>query len=323
MKVLISAYACEPGGGSEPELGWNWALHTAYMHETWVLTRSSNRQAIEAALGHSPRINFIYVDLPKWFRWWKKLPLGIYFYYYLWQLLSCVTAKRLNQKTQFDLIHHATFGTYWLPTFVALLPTPFVWGPVGGGETAPSAFFKSFSFRGKLYERTRKLAQRIAERDPLVRLTVHRAAIALATTSETANRLVELGCRNVHVFSQVGIRSDEIQSPASSTCKKSPTFRICSGGRLLHWKGFHLALRAVAQLQKQVPEIDYRIFGTGPERGRLEQLASELNISNRVTFVGHASRAELLKELADCDVLLHPSLHESGGLVCTEAMSVA
>ena len=25
MKILLSAYACEPNTGSEPNVGWNWA----------------------------------------------------------------------------------------------------------------------------------------------------------------------------------------------------------------------------------------------------------------------------------------------------------
>ena len=29
LKILMSAYACEPGKGSEPGVGWRWALETA------------------------------------------------------------------------------------------------------------------------------------------------------------------------------------------------------------------------------------------------------------------------------------------------------
>ena len=50
MKILVSAYACEPGKGSEPGAGWLWARAAARRHEVWVLTRANNREAIEAAL---------------------------------------------------------------------------------------------------------------------------------------------------------------------------------------------------------------------------------------------------------------------------------
>ena len=65
MKILISAYACEPGKGSEPGAGWEWVRAAAAEHELWVLTRANNRDAIEASelVG---RVTFVFVDLPSW-----------------------------------------------------------------------------------------------------------------------------------------------------------------------------------------------------------------------------------------------------------------
>ena len=71
LKVLISAYACEPGKGSEPEVGWQWALQMARFHDVTVLTRANNRASIEAEIsrmdGAKPK--FIYFDLDSfWLR---------------------------------------------------------------------------------------------------------------------------------------------------------------------------------------------------------------------------------------------------------------
>ena len=38
-------------------------------------------------------------------------------------------------------------------------------------------------------------------------------------------------------------------------------------------------------------------------------------------FLGRIPRTEVLKRLSECDVLVHPSLHDSGGWVCLEAMA--
>ena len=46
-RVLISAYACEPGKGSEPGVGWNWVKQISRFYETFVITRSNNKEAIE------------------------------------------------------------------------------------------------------------------------------------------------------------------------------------------------------------------------------------------------------------------------------------
>ena len=46
MKALISAYACEPGRGSEPGVGWNVVRELSARHELWVLTRANHAAAI-------------------------------------------------------------------------------------------------------------------------------------------------------------------------------------------------------------------------------------------------------------------------------------
>src|ERR1022692_2027606 len=65
LKVLISAYACEPGKGSEPEVGWRWALEMSRFHEVTVVTRENNRPAIEAEMSRmsGPKPQFVYFDL--------------------------------------------------------------------------------------------------------------------------------------------------------------------------------------------------------------------------------------------------------------------
>ena len=50
LRALVSAYACEPGRGSEPGVGWSWAREIARFHEVWVITRFNNREPIEGAL---------------------------------------------------------------------------------------------------------------------------------------------------------------------------------------------------------------------------------------------------------------------------------
>ena len=50
MKILISAYACEPNKGSEPEVGFRVVLAAARDHEVWVLTRKNNIEPLQRAL---------------------------------------------------------------------------------------------------------------------------------------------------------------------------------------------------------------------------------------------------------------------------------
>ena len=38
MKILLSAFACAPNTGSEPGVGWRWAIELAKQHEVVVVT---------------------------------------------------------------------------------------------------------------------------------------------------------------------------------------------------------------------------------------------------------------------------------------------
>ena len=167
----------------------------------------------------------------------------------------------------------------------------------------------------------RTLARKVGELDPFVRLTARRSILALSTTSETGTRLRAIGCQHVEVFSEAGLPPAEIVSLAALPQHEGRPFRVMSSGNLLHWKGTWLGMQAFAALHALVPSSEYWIVGNGPERKRLEEQAQALGVANVVVFWGELPRCEVLQKLAACDVLLHPSLHDSGGWVCLEAMA--
>jgi glycosyltransferase involved in cell wall biosynthesis len=314
LRILISAYACEPAKGSEPGVGWNAVLQISRWHEVWVITRANNRTPIEKSLAKEPlpNVHWFYFDLPRWARFWKKRRRGVHLYYYLWQIGAYSVARKLHRRVAFNLVHHATFVNYWMPSFLVLLPIPFIWGPVGGGESAPRSFWRSFSLRGKAYELLRDLVRFLAEFDPFARL---------ATTPQTEKRLRALGCRNVVIHPAIGLVSEEIRTLRAFPLRQSDPFRLFSIGDLLHLKGFDLGLRAFAHFQARFPATEYWIIGDGPERNRLKKLAHDLGLTSKVRFWGMIPRSDVLGKLADCDVLVNPSLHDSGGWVCLEAMA--
>lgn len=323
MKILMSAYSCEPGEGSERGVGWNVVRAVAKYHEVWVLTRpDEGREVIEAELARNPipNLHFVYFTLPIWGGGWKWRFGAMQLHYYLWQIQAYFVARRLHRQIGFDLTHHVTFVKYSRPSFLCFLPIPFIWGPVGGGEFAPKAFWKDFTLSNKVHEIVRTLACWVFESDPFARLTAQRSLLAKATTEDTARRVRKMGARNVQVDPAIGLAREEIARVAkcSSISSNSPV-RFISIGRLLHWKGFHLGLRAFAQAN--LSDAEYWIVGDGPERKRLQSLAEELCIAHQVKFWNNLPREQTLDKLGECTALVHPSLHDSGAFVCLEAMA--
>lgn len=323
MKILISAYSCEPGRGSERGVGWNVAREVSKRHEVWVLTRpDESKEFIEAELSAhpNPNLHFVYFTLP----FWKdSLRLGqsgaMQLHYYLWQIQAYFIAKKLNQEIEFDLAHHVTFVKYSAPSLISFLPAPFVWGPVGGAESAPNSFRKEFSFRAKLYELARDLIRTVGENDPLVSLTIKNSSAIRATTQDTAQRLRVKGAKHVEILPEVGLLSEEIEILNKFPLPSEQPIRFISIGRLLHWKGFHLGLQAFAKAD--IPEAEYWVVGDGPDDRNLKTLAQECHIEDKVKFWGRLRREDTLECLSKAHVLVHPSLHDSGGWVCIEAMA--
>jgi glycosyltransferase involved in cell wall biosynthesis len=323
IRICISAYACDPTRGSEPGIGWNLVREVARRHRVWAITRRKNQTIISRELQRAPlpNLSMVYFDLPKSALGWKRGRLGIEVYYRLWHLLTRGLVQRLHRDVRLDLTHHVTFGRYWGPTSLAYVSTPFVWGPVGGAETAPAAFLADFDRRGRAYEFLRHRARRWSEWAPSVRKAVEQAALGLAVTPETRARLLAIGTRRVELFSAMGFDRNNYEYLSHLPTPPAAPLRFISIGRLLHWKGFHLGLKAFASAA--LPDSEYWLVGDGPERSNLADLVRKLGLEDRVRFCGPLTRAETLETLSACHALVHPSLHDSGGWVCLEAMAAA
>ena len=325
-RVLISAYACNPYEGSEPQTGWAVANSLSLIgYEVVVLTRTNNREAIESSIAND-RVewpggppSFEYLDLPQPIQRIKQRAGLLRTYYYLWQLKAFGRGRELTRESRFDATLHITFGSCWFPSSLALLRIPFVWGPVGGGETIPLAFVGSLGWRGIIYETGRAAAKLRGRMDPLVRLTARRSRFALGTTNETVAQLRRLGCRQADLLPRMSLSSRELAELRELGSPPDNPFRFLCIGRLLDWKGFHLALKAFAAAG--IPDSRLWIIGDGPAGTRLKQLAKRLGIEEQTHFLGALSRSDTLATLGAAHVLVHPSLHDSGSWVAAEAMA--
>lgn len=327
FKAMLSVYCCEPNLSSEPAVGWNMVKEISRYHDVWAIVAEEHRAGIEKeiAVNPLPNVTWIYQDLPHWLTFWKKGERGRRLHYYLWQIAAYRTVKALHKKVKFDVIHHITYVSYWQPSFLSLLNAPFVWGPVGGAESAPHSFYSMLNPRALRHERIRDLIRGAAHNfDPYVRRTAKRARVALATTEETATKMRDLGVKDPRIVPAIALPASEIEDLNNRIGRAAVSpFRVISIGRLIGWKGFELGVRAFAELVKEVPQSEYVICGDGEEREALENLARELGVADKVQFLGLVKRDEAMNKLAQSDVLLHPSLHDSGGQVCIEAMATS
>jgi 1,2-diacylglycerol 3-alpha-glucosyltransferase len=95
------------------------------------------------------------------------------------------------------------------------------------------------------------------------------------------------------------------------------TLALCVG-RLAREKNLELAFAVCAAAG---PRIRLALAGEGPLRRRLERLARELGIAERVRFLGPVAPAAMPDYYASADALLFPSVSETQGLVLVEALA--
>lgn len=321
LRVLLSAYACEPDRGSEPSVGWCSALEAARHHETWVVTRANNRESIEGALRDidpSLRPHFVYVDLPAWAGFWKRHAKGAKPYYVLWQIAALGGMRRLVDRQLIDVAHHVTFAICWLPPATAFLGIPHVWGPAGGADRPPSDLRSALGPKGRLADLLRGGLLAASLKNPLLRRAAHTAHLAMGTTPASARYLSSAGASRVAVLPAIGLGQAEIASLGYASLPHGGPTRLACVGRLVTSKGFALALLALSKCRE---DAELWIIGDGPDRQRLEALAGSLGLENRVRFMGWRSRDDTLHLMSECHALIHPSLLDSGGMVCLEALA--
>jgi len=319
MKILLSAYACEPNKGSEPEVGLQILLAAASRHDVWVLTRENNIAGLEEYLANHQsrsRIRLEGFDVPGLAFRAKKLGLpGLHWYYDVWQREARRRARDLDARIGFDLFHHATFATYWARPGVADLAKPFVWGPVGGGVGLPFGLLPALGLRGLTEDAMRYGARAALGRSPWVVAAARSASVILVQNPEAAEALP----RTRALVSTVPNATSVGVEPVTLSRAVSRNRDVLFVGRLAPWKGATLAVRTFHRL---APDIRLKIFGAGPDAGRVLRLAQKLGLGQRVELMGRVTRDDLLVAVAEAGCVVHPALHDDSPLGVAETLSL-
>jgi glycosyltransferase involved in cell wall biosynthesis len=332
-RILIAAYACEPGQGSEPAVGWNWAQEAVEAgHEVWVITRENNRKAIESGLASRSRRGprFVYLDLPGPFLWLKRRGghPALLTYYYVWQIAIAVTALRLHRKLRFEVAHHVTFVNDSLPSGLSVLPIPFIWGPVGGStHHLPDSIALDLPSYARRHELARACIQSLFRRfDPFLWFTRRKAKLILVYTTEALEGLSPAERRRAQAVVHIGITETEPPHRPASRAAPNPgeRLRVLTGGRLVHWKGLDLLVEGFADFALRRPEVEAQltITGTGRFRSELEKIAAVKGVTEKIWFVGRLERRDdIFKLMEDVDMYALPTLRDGPPVAILEAMA--
>jgi glycosyltransferase involved in cell wall biosynthesis len=327
MKILVTAYACDPYRGSEPGVGWSAVCCIAQKHDVWVLTDIHNKDGWERGANEGIIPSNVHVRFLRdrntfssnrfiaHLQSWKNYAS------FNRQILDAASAW--HQQIEFDLCHQVTIAAWRMPSPLWRLPIPFVWGPVGGAGYIPPEFRSMLSLQARVFEVARDINSAMVLRSKSFRLCMENTDVVIAANAETYQMLQPY--RGQRAMLRLGVSSvsnqkaAELQRPQGYEYDLKP-LQLFAGGNIEGRKGVSLALEALAKVKMQGIDFHYTVAGGGPEIANLKKLASKLGLESQVTFHPGFAGKDYIRALHEADVYFLPSFRETMGMTLVEAV---
>lgn len=326
IKVLINAYACSPGMGSEPGMAWNWCMNLARYCELFIITEGEFRERIETVvptLPHGQNMHFYYNPVPEKVRQmcWNQGDWRFYKYYKRWQKKTAEIAEDICKKENIDILHQLNMIGFREPGYLWQVSKkkgiPFVWGPIDAKDSFPMAYAQNADFKIQMFLRIKNLITRLQLRfSRRVKAAAKQACVVVGASSNSVKSLKNYLNIDASLVNETGCNiSSEI---GFAEIKYKDAFDILWVGKFDFRKQLELALRAIAAMK--LDNIRLHIVGGGNDEP-YKNLASDLGISSCCVWHGLVSHDTVQNIMKQCDVLLFTSVAEGTPHVVLEAIA--
>ena len=322
-KIFVSAYACEPNMGTEIGVGWHWALEMSRYFELWVLTRKSNQSNIERWMEESDAqydIHFVYFDLPKALRFWKKGLRGVRAYYVLWQHLTNRIVKQVMIENDIHIYHLLTYGNSLWPASSYGMKQFFIWGPTGGVDSIPYKYSKYYPIKSKILEWLRRIAVLTLPLNAGFNRRCKNANLIFCKSNSMYQAIPEKYQNNAMLFTDVAVEAHLFEKKSGNQ-KNNDCVKYLVVGRFDPWRGFDILIEAFSVAAKANPYVELEIIGDGADRGRLQSLIEQHGLTHKIKMVGKVPIEVYYDKMAACDVVVNPCLKEGAVTASFDALS--
>ena len=336
INVLINAYACNPYGGSEPGLTWNWITRLAEFVNVYVITEGEWRNNIEkelslASSGKSStlskdrvdRIHFYFNPVPQKVRdmCWNQGDWRFYYYYHKWQKSTLKIARKICADNKIDIIHQLGMICFREPGLLWKIEGPkHIWGPIGAmsqiNDTVLADFPTSMKWKQYLKQFITTCQLRYA---PNVRSAFKKNDVIIAALPDGQKRIKDTYGMDVECMIETGL-TPILKEPHKYDNDKP--LELLWVGRFLGTKRLSLALKVLSKV-KNPKHFHMHIIGSGSdyENQMYRQLAIEYGVDKMVTWHGFIPHDQVIKMMCEKDVFFFTSVNEGGPHVIFEAIA--
>jgi glycosyltransferase involved in cell wall biosynthesis len=329
MKLLLSAYACNPNRGSEEGNGFNWLWESAALgHEVWCLTTPHGQADLTKLLADraadpiAQRIHPVYVRVSRIADFAYRWQPGVYMHYILWQYRAWRTARHLDEQVDFDVVHHVTYNSLQMASWLWRLKKPLLLGPLGGGMVAPSALRRYLPDWFKTETVRNIISSLLSTFDPNVRQSMRHASLVMAANSDTADLARRLGARKVALSMSAALPESFIPAAyAPRPALAGRELRILWLARIYPRKGLHLTLAALGRVDKRV-KFHLDIMGDGPVGHLVPGWIAEAGLQDRVTWHGSVPYSTTRAAYLSHDLFMLCSLRDTYANQYLESMAL-
>ena len=328
MKILINAYACSPGMGSEPGMAWNWVSNLAKFCELYIITEGEFREKIEAVvptLEQGKNMHFYYNPVTEEIRkmCWNQGDWRFYKYYREWQWKTYLMAKEICASEHIDVLHQLNMIGFREPGYLWKLSkengVPFVWGPIGGLKQFPLAYLQGAGLKMKLFNRLKNfLNVWQLKHEKRVDEALKTARLLVSSIPDSYRAIKKHKCLESVVIPETGcFLSEDI--PTDRFDEKE--LHVMWVGKFDFRKQLPLALRAIAIANN--PNIVLDIYGGGSDEqiASAKSVADSLGITEKVVWHGNQPNDVVMNAMRKAQVFFFTSVSEDTSTVVLEAVS--
>lgn len=322
LSILINAYACSPGMGSEPGMAWNWCVNLAKYCELHIITEGEFRDKIEAiapTLPQGENMHFYYNPVSEEIRkmCWNQGDWRFYKYYKRWQWKTYLMAKRICHEHRIDVLHQLNMIGFREPGYLwKIKGVPLVWGPVDAKECFPVEYLDGAAWKTKIFMRLKNVITGWQLRnDRRVRRMVERSSVVISASSNSQYSFRKYFSIDSTLINETGCYTN---GGIATGRKVKLTFDLLWVGKMDFRKQFGLAVRSVATAYHA--DLRLHVVGSG-EVSPYKKVAQELGVIDNCVWHGAVPHEEVQELMRQADLFFFTSVAEGTPHVVLEAIS--